>query len=260
MTAFALNLTPATIEANQDPVPYLLSPAELSALNARIAANADALIAARVKPKEKKVVTPRGAGNGSRRGRPKKSVLNPFYTYIGPMTDWGRYPGFAMDAVAGISRLDWYGERSDSAEKYMPLSQRSIMVILETLSFINTDAVGELLGLGDRHAQRYVKACELAIPYMMGERPARLVAQMEGIEPEYQFGNHQWEDIDYTPPPAAELAKLHHDLRDLGEDSQLTTHVYNSNSLVLRTACNDSTWLDTLKEIYIRCSATQVAA
>jgi hypothetical protein len=259
MTAFALNLTPGTLAANHDAKPYLLSPAELSALNARIAANADALIAARVKP-NKKPKARKGVAKDSRRGRPKKSVLNPFYTHIGATTDWGRYPAFAMDAVAGIARLDWYGERDASAGKYMPLSQRDMMVVIESLSLITTDAVGELLCLGERHSQRYVKACEMAIPYMMNERPARLIDQMEGIEPVYQFGNHQWEDIDYTPPPAAELAKLHHDLRDLGEDSDLTTHVYNSNKQVLRTAGNVSTWSHASKKIHKHYSAMQMAA
>lgn len=256
---FVLHLTPGILAATQDPKLYLLFPAELSALNARIAANADALIAARVKP-TKEPKARRCVGIASRRGRPKKSVPNPFYTHIGATTDWGRYPVFAMDAIAGIARLDWYGKRDASAGKYMPLSQRDMMVVIESLSLITTEAVGELLSLEERQAQRYVKACEMAIPYMMDERPARLIAQMEGIEHEYQFGNHQWEDIDYTPPPAAELAKLHFDLRDLGEDSDLATHIYNSSKLVLRTAGDDSTWLHLTQKVYEHYSAMQIVA
>jgi hypothetical protein len=204
--AFALNLT----TTSNSPVPGLLSPAELEALNTRFAANAKKwLIENAPAPK---TVSQRNLKNAS--GRKPKAIENPFYMYIGCMTDWGRYPVFALDIIEGIARLDWHGRDIGVGGKSMPLSVRSLTVILESLSVVTTEAVMDLLPLEERHASRYVKAMELIIPRMMECRPKTLRNEMEGVEP--KFKPCEWEDWDMLPAPSVEeLAKLHYDLRTL---------------------------------------------
>ena len=96
----------------------------------------------------------------------------------------------------------------------MPLSVRNISAILVGLERVTAELVGEILRIAERHAQRYVKAIELIIPYMMKSRPKSLVHEMNDT---YEVGSHEWEDIDeLTKPSPVELAKLHHDLRTFG--------------------------------------------
>lgn len=209
--AFALNLiTDPTNNSKTPPTPELLSPAELEALNARFAANAKKwLIENAPAPK---VVSQRNLKNAS--GRKPKAIENPFYMYIGCMTDWGRYPVFALDIIEGVARLDWHGRAIGVGGKSTPLSVRRLAVILESLPVVTTDSVMDLLPLEARHASRYVKAMELIIPRMMECRPETLRNEMEGIEPEPK--PCEWEDLDtLSAPSAEELARLHYDLRTL---------------------------------------------
>ncbi|UVJ42430.1 hypothetical protein NVV94_17555 [Pseudomonas sp. LS1212] len=195
----------------------LLTLKQLAELDQRIAARADALIAARtgriqIQPKPSKEITT------SNRGRPPKSIANPFYLFIGATTNYGRYPLFAMDIIVGIARLDWHDRRIGTGGKSMPLSVRNLVVILEMLEKVTSESVCQTLRLAERHAQRYVKAIELIIPHMMRARPKSLILDMEEI---HEPGNHDhdWEDIDeLIQPDPDELAKLHHDLRTLGVD------------------------------------------
>tara|TARA_R110000868_G_scaffold411370_1_gene703359 strand:+ start:2494 stop:3042 length:549 start_codon:yes stop_codon:yes gene_type:complete len=152
------------------------------------------------------------------RGRPAKVLVNPFVGHLGPTTCVGRYPYFAMDIIEGIARLDWHSHRPDVVSK--PLSVRRMLSILEVLEEITTAAVGELLGIADRHSRRYVKAIELAVPWMMKSRPQHLIDDMEGNLPD---GQSEWEDLDLQPPSVQALAKLQ---QDLGLDAfELRTHV-----------------------------------
>ncbi|WP_247255431.1 hypothetical protein [Pseudomonas moorei] len=193
----------------------LLTPNQLGELDQRIAARADALIAARtgriqIKPKPSNEITP------SNRGRPPKSIANPFYLLIGPTTNYGRYPIFAMDIIEGIARLDWHDRRTSTGGKSMPLSVRNLAAILDHLEKVTSESVCQTLRIAERHAQRYVKAIELIIPHMMKARPKSLILNMEEI---HEPGYHDWEDVDeLTQPSTDELAKLHHDLRTLGVD------------------------------------------
>lgn len=154
----------------------LLTPEQLFELDCRIGARADALIAARQRTK------PQAVMKTINRGRPTKSIHNPFYSFIGYGVSYERYPPFAMDIIEGIARLDWHDRAIGSGGKSMPLSVQNLMVILESLPVISTAAVGELLGVEQRHSQRYVKAIGLILPYMMDARPESLVLEMAEMQ------------------------------------------------------------------------------
>lgn len=194
------------------PTSDLLSPAELEALNARIAANADQWLADNAPKTRTKL--PRKPK--STRGPKPKMIENPFYGFIGCTTYWGRYPAFAMDIIEGIARLDWNDRPTGVGGKSMPLSVHNLAVILESLPVITNESVEDLLQLEERHARRYFKAIQLIVPRMMESRPQSLINEMEGIEPEPKAC--EWEDWDEACTPSAqELAKLHYDLRTLTE-------------------------------------------
>ncbi|MFJ2678814.1 helix-turn-helix domain-containing protein [Pseudomonas sivasensis] len=204
--------TNTTTTSKSLPTSDLLSPAELEALNARIAANADQWLADNApKTKTKLPRKPK-----STRGPKPKMIENPFYGFIGCTTYWGRYPAFAMDIIVGIARLDWHDRPAGIGGKSMPLSVRNLVVILESLPVVTNEGVEDLLQLGERHARRYVKAFELIVPRMMESRPRSLINEMDGIEPEPKAC--EWDDWDdLCKPSAEELAKLHYDLRTLTE-------------------------------------------
>lgn len=204
----------------------LLSPAELEALNARIAASADQWLADNTPNAKTKL--PRKPK--STRGPKPKVIENPFYGFIGCTTYWGRYPVFALDIIEGIARLDWHDRPIGIGGKSMLLSVRSLAVTLESLPIVTNEAVEDLLQLGARHARRYVKAIELILPRMMKSRPQSLLNEMEAIEPEPKAC--EWEDCDdVCAPSAEELAKLHYDLRTLTEFK--TAEEYEAEDTVL---------------------------
>ncbi len=173
------------------------------------------------------------------RGRPAKIIANPFYGYLDPTpdsrdaaTNWGKYPRWAMDIMEGIARLDWHDRPASSGligpsgtidpthkEPFgssKPLSIRKLMGILTDLPTVSAATVTEYLQAGLRQAQRYVKAIELAIPWLMQSRPKELVAEMAGEDlPVKPWMD--WEDLDTTPPSPEDLAKLHYDLRTRGD-------------------------------------------
>lgn len=196
----------------EQPRPELLTDQQLDAMSTRMGANADQWLEKKLKPT--KVRKPR-ADKVNR--RPPKVVANPFAGYLMNLDDYGRtYPLFAMDIIEGIARLDWHDREIGQGGISKPLSVRRIITILEWLPEITNKAVEDFLDLGERHARRYVKAAELAIPRMMKCRPDSLRYEMDGIEPPRK--PCLWEDVDklITPSPE-ELAKLHHDLRTFTE-------------------------------------------
>lgn len=158
----------------------MLTPAELAALSQRLAANADRLIASR-SPKNHSTAKqqPKLKTPDERRGRPPKRVQNPFAGHVGPTTEYGRYPAFALDIIEGIARLDWHDRKEGSLEASKPLSVRTLMELLASVDEVTTATVMELRGVNLRQAQRYVKAMELAMPRLLASRPSRLIAAME---------------------------------------------------------------------------------
>lgn len=207
----------------------MLSAAQLAALSAKIGANADRIIqtipvrtaqsASRVEQQQAAKPAP-----ATRRGRPATRITNPFYGLIGPKTGFGRYPYFAMDIIEGIARLDWHDRPIGKGGSSKPLSVRSLMVILEEVEEVTTESVAAIIGTKTRHAQRYVKAIELAMPFLMKSRPAKLVFDMDLPEDELVNAAYRKklreaypEPLDDLHPPSLEdLAKLR---RDLGYDT-----------------------------------------
>jgi len=194
------------------PASDLLSPAELDALNARIAANAAQWLADNApKPKAKASRKPK-----SERGRKRKIIVNPFCGFIGCTTYWGRYPVFALDIIEGVARLDWHDRATGIDGKSMPLSVRNLVLIMESLPVVTNEGIQDFLQLRERHARRYVKAIELIVPRMMESRPRYLINEMGGVEPELKAC--EWDDGDDLRKPSPEgLAKLQHNLRTLTE-------------------------------------------
>ena len=190
----------------------LLSAAQLVAMSARMGANADQWLEKKLKPTKHKKPNADKAD-----GRPPKVIANPFAGYLMRLDDYGRgFPLFALDIIEGIARLDWHNRDIGEGGISKPLSVRRIITVLEWLPEITNEAVEYLLNLGERHARRYVKAAELAIPRMMKCRPDSLKYEMEGIEPPRK--PCQWEDVeDLSTPSPEELAKLHHDMRTFTE-------------------------------------------
>ncbi|MBS7557669.1 hypothetical protein KHO49_04765 [Pseudomonas sp. RC4D1] len=194
----------------------MLTPAELFELDKRIGARTDRLIAIYIARSE---IPPRpvtkAASKTGNRGRKSKTIKNPFFTYLGPTTYYGRYAGFAQDIVEGIARLDWHARPIDTGGKSMPLSVTKCFVILEMLDEVTTAGVQELFGYSQSQAQRYMKAIELAVPFMMQTRPPSLIAEMND---DYPSGENPWID-ELTIPAPDVLTKLHYDLRTLGDSN-----------------------------------------
>ena len=94
----------------------------------------------------------------------------------------------------------------------MPLSVRKYFVILEMLDEVTTAGVQELFSYSQSQAQRYMKAIELAIPFMLKARPPSLIADMNGDD---LPGESPWTDELLSPAPEV-LTKLHYGLRTLG--------------------------------------------
>ena len=88
-------------------------------------------------------------------------------------------------------------------------------MILEALDELTTAGVQALFSYSQSQAQRYMKAIELVIPFMIQARPPSLVAEMNG---DYLPGVNPWADELAIPPPDV-LSKLHYDLRTLGQSN-----------------------------------------
>lgn len=156
----------------------MLTPNQLAELSTRLRANADRLIEERRKNNRAASNAPARKNPNERRGRPAKRIINPFVDLIGSTTLLGRYPAFVMDIIEGIARLNWHDRKEGSTEAAKPLSVLSLMNILASVEDITTTAVMEFTGLGLRHAQRYVKALELAVPRLLAAHPRHLIDAM----------------------------------------------------------------------------------
>ena len=153
------------------------------------------------------------------RGRPTKLINNLFHGFIGPTTDYGQYPLFAMDIIAGIARLDWHDRAIGVGGSSKPLSVKRLVAILAELEVVSAATIMTQYRLGLRQAQRYVKAIELAMPYLLKSRPDELSYLMRyGFLKDKPPRLSQWEDQLESPSPEV-LAKLHHDMRTLGTES-----------------------------------------
>ncbi len=198
------------MQDNNQGVTTLLTLAELNAMDARIAANAQRWLADNFAPP--KVKPPRKLKSPT--GPKPKTITNPFYGFIGSMTAWERYPRFAMDIIEGIARLDWHDRRTGVNGKSMPLSVHNLALILECLQVITNESIEDLLDLKERHARRYFTAINMIVPRMMKARPTALIDYMDGINSTQR--TNEWEDYDeFKTPSPDELEKLHHDLRTL---------------------------------------------
>jgi len=207
-------ITPTKLDA-QRITHAKLTPTELIKLDKVIGVQADRLIADR---RERSQTAPRKtvaktAPKTSNRGRPSKIIGNPFEGFIGPSTDYGQYPYFASDIIEGIARLDWHDRAIGEGGSSKPLSVKRLFGILMQLPEVTAVSVGNFLSIGTRQAQRYVKAVELAMPFLMKSPPRCLASEMDhGEIPPMRPNN--WADELETPSPEV-LAKLHYDLRDL---------------------------------------------
>ncbi|MFI8479199.1 hypothetical protein ACIGCM_01330 [Pseudomonas sp. NPDC078700] len=189
----------------------LLTIQELDALSLKVGTKAEQWL-------EKKLKTPTLKKDPIKtaKRRPPKVVVNPFAGHLTSIDIGGQtYPFFAMDIIEGIARLDWHDRGIGQGGVSKPLSVSRIVLILDQLPEITTNEVRTLLNLGERHARRYVKAAELAIPYMLKCIPKSLRHELDGTnivtEP-----TSEWEDTLAAPSPD-ELAKLHYDLRTFTE-------------------------------------------
>lgn len=190
----------------------MLTPIELEEMNARISANADALITSKIKENNYNR-EPKGAS-----GPKPKFVVNPFVGHIWSVQDNKKkaYPEFAMDIIEGVCRLDWHDRTIGAGGVSKPLSVKKLMNILEWLPQITNEKVEDFLSLEERHARRYVKAAKLVIPRMMRCRPAHLSMVMDhapaSLDPCVVNVMN-----DVRMPNAEELTKLHHDMRTFTE-------------------------------------------
>ncbi|MFP6863837.1 hypothetical protein [Pseudomonas sp.] len=105
----------------------------------------------------------------STRGRKPIQLVNPLFD----VTELRQYPHWSDDILQGIARLDWYrpGARS------IPLSVKKLVRILVSLPVIDANAITQLLLLEERQARRYLKAIELALPYLIRSMPPDLNQQ-----------------------------------------------------------------------------------
>lgn len=124
---------------------------ELAALDARLSANADKLIAKREKSLYN--FTPIKAG------RKPASFCNCILPEIQEIRyiDEESWPLWVDDALSGVARLNWYGDREDQR----PLSKSNILKCFACLEEINASTISHLLNIGKRQAQVYMKACTL---------------------------------------------------------------------------------------------------
>lgn len=187
----------------------LLSSAGLEALNALVSANADALIASKMKENNYNRELKEASG------RKPNVVMNPFVGQMWSVNDDNgdqAYPEFAMDIIEGVCRLDWHDRPIGVGGISKPLSVKKLINILEWLPEITNEKVEDFLGLKERHARRYVKAAELVIPRMMKCRPAHLSMVMDDVPASAEpFVVNVMDDV--RMPTAEEMAKLHHDMR-----------------------------------------------
>lgn len=138
----------------------MLTQQELQALEQRIAQNADKLVnsAKKVVRKESKET----------RGRKPKQLHNKLLPVFQDLRlelfedDGNTWPLWIDDVFAGVSRLDWYRQ----SERSVPLSTGSLKTIFESLEYIDSILIADLLSIGERQARRYMQASTLCYKYL----------------------------------------------------------------------------------------------
>ena len=139
----------------------MLTKQELKLLEQRIAQNADKLVNSAKKPVRKE--------SKETRGRKPKQLHNKLLPVFQDLRlelfedDGNTWPLWIDDVLSGISRLDWYrqGERS------VPLSTGSLKTIFESLEYIDSVSIADLLSLGERQSRRYMQASTLCYKYLL---------------------------------------------------------------------------------------------
>lgn len=139
----------------------MLTKQELQALEQRIAQNADKLVnsAKKVVRKELKET----------RGRKPKQIHNKLLPVFQDLRlelfedDGNTWPLWIDDVFAGVSRLDWYRQ----SERSVPLSTGSLKTIFESLEYIDSISIADLLNIGERQARRYMQASTLCHKYLL---------------------------------------------------------------------------------------------
>lgn len=139
----------------------MLSKEELKTLEQRIARNADKLVSS-----AKKVVRKESKET---RGRKPKQLHNKLLPVFQDLRlelfedDGNTWPLWVDDVFAGVSRLDWYRK----AERSVPLSTGSLKTTFESLEYIDSSSIAELLFIGERQARRYMQASTLCYKYLL---------------------------------------------------------------------------------------------
>lgn len=139
----------------------MLTIQELQALEQRIARNADKLVSS-----AKKVVRKESKET---RGRKPKQLHNKLLPVFQDLRlelfedDGNTWPLWIDDVFAGVSRLDWYRQSGRS----VPLSTGSLKTIFESLEYIDSNSITDLLSIGERQARRYMQASTLCYIYLL---------------------------------------------------------------------------------------------
>ena len=94
---------------------------------------------------------------------PKRGTNIP-NTVIDQMQGRGPSDSFcgANDIIFGMARLDHQGNKG----RDVPLSTSRLYNILQIMPNINAREVKKMLNVGDRQAQKYVKACKIMMPFL----------------------------------------------------------------------------------------------
>ncbi len=66
------------------------------------------------------------------------------------------------DVIAGVARLDHQGQ----VDRNTPLSMNRMYTILQVMETITTQGVMKMMDVDKRQAQKYVRACEISIPFL----------------------------------------------------------------------------------------------
>lgn len=139
----------------------MLTQQELQALEQRIARNADKLVSS-----AKKVVRKESKET---RGRKPKQLHNKLLPVFQDLRlelfedDGNTWPLWIDDVFAGVSRLDWYRH----SDRSVPLSTGSLKTIFESLEYVDSASITNILSVGERQARRYMQASILCYKYLL---------------------------------------------------------------------------------------------
>lgn len=135
----------------------MLTAEQLAALDARLRANADKLIR-----KAETILYTKKEGKAGRKPAFFFNCVQPECYEVLTESE-GKWPLWLDDVLSGVARLDWYGQK----ERNIPLSAKNMLKCFAMLDRIDAYEISQLLIIGERQAQRYLKACELAHPWLI---------------------------------------------------------------------------------------------